>query len=114
MGYDVHITKIKPWFRSMSSPITEIEWRTIVSHDTNIHFVNELEKSFDSSKLHYYNNGIAVLSYTEDEGKTTQTYLDFRDGRIVVKYPDAKVIQKMKQIALLLNAYVIGDEGEEY
>jgi hypothetical protein len=41
-------------------------------------------------------------------------WFDYRNGRIVVKYPDEKMLAKMRVIAEALGARVMGDEGELY
>jgi hypothetical protein len=41
-------------------------------------------------------------------------WFDWHRGAIVVKNPDTEILDKMKQIAAALGAFVVGDEGERY
>lgn len=110
MGYDIHITRAAHWFESMNKPIHINEWKRITQEDPSLLMNGIAEVTLpNGSVMQYGNEGLTTWLNEEDE-----VYLDYRDGRIVVKNPDEEVITKMKEIAEKLEARVIGDEGEEY
>jgi hypothetical protein len=63
--------------------------------------------------LEYRHEWLAQM-VTHPEANTRGAWLDWRDGRIVVKNPDDVLIAKMRDIALKLGANVQGDYGERY
>jgi hypothetical protein len=62
--------------------------------------------------IRYENEGLAVWlpGAKDNQGG----WFDYRDARIVVKYPSEETLAKMKRIAQVFGAHVIGDEGEFY
>jgi len=112
MGYDLHITRADNWFESDEKPISLTEWKDIINKDQSLRMDGVAETVLpDGTTMRYENDGLTIwLSGTDDE----HYYFDFRNGEIVLKNPDDYVIEKMKELAIKLNARVIGDDGEEY
>lgn len=116
MGYDVHITRSEEWWADNAPRITLEEWKSYVASDPSIRIDNAAQASTgEGGVLRYESEGLAVWTaysgHTEDANKA---WLDFRDGRIVVKNPDEEILKKMHSIAEALSAKVQGDDGEIY
>jgi hypothetical protein len=59
--------------------------------------------------------GLALwTAYSRRGNVRNSVWFDYRNGRIVVKDPDDEICDKMKEIARVLGARVVGDEDEEY
>src|SRR6185369_2778601 len=98
-----------------SVPITMDEWTRYVSTDREMRLDGFAEvKSPDGKAIRYDNPGLTIWTAYSKQGSSGPAYFDFRNAAIVVKDPDAEILEKMKQIAVQLNANVIGDEGELY
>jgi hypothetical protein len=98
MGYDLHITRRKQWF-SKGKQITSDEWMMYAQHDR--------ELRLQAEKGPYF----FVWS-----GRSTPDcpWLDWSEGNIYSKNPDAALVEKMVAIAGQLGAQVQGDDGEIY
>ncbi|MGM0714324.1 hypothetical protein [Brevibacillus parabrevis] len=116
MGYDVHVTRNKYWIRSKFNPISFEEWKNLVLHDTSMNLESNVDVKLGSGSEIFYAYGDGIAVWTPKVGKSEQqpVYFIYKDGRIVTKNPDRIAMQKLKEIAEKLQAYVIGDEGEEY
>jgi len=99
VGYDLHITRAKSWSDSAAHQIAPEEWLTYVEKDT------ELALSFDDGPY-----------FAKWKGKSEYPapWLDWSNGNIYTKNPDAALIDKMVAIARELQASVQGDDGEIY
>src|SRR5262245_32452886 len=98
MGYDIHITRAENWTDSESAPITLDEWKAFVAADPEMRMDNFAEITTPlGEKLRYDNEGIAVWLPGAKDGQGG--WLDYRNGRIVVKYPGDEMLAKMRQIA---------------
>jgi hypothetical protein len=115
MGYDVHITRAKHWTESESAPITLDEWLGYVASDPEMRLDNFAEAEVEGDILRYENEGVAVwMAYTGHGLKGNMAWFDYWRGSVVVKNPDDEILGKMRRIASVLGAKVIGDEGELY
>jgi hypothetical protein len=114
MGYDIHITRALHWTDSESVPITLDEWKEYVASDAEMRMDGFAEAATTAGEtIRYENEGLAVWlpAASHDRGGG---WMDYRNGRIVVKYPDDEMLAKMKRIAAVFNASIMGDEGELY
>jgi hypothetical protein len=98
MGYELHITKKEDWSED-GLDITTDEWINIVKNDP--------ELSIDNKNGSYF-------AIWKPAGIDAEYWLDWFEGNICSKYPEPALIQKMIEIAKLLNAKVQGDDGEIY
>jgi hypothetical protein len=113
MGYEVHVTRAQDWTESDTVPITLDEWLAYVAADPEMRLDNFAEATTTSGEtIRYENQGLAV--WMTAESKNRGGWLDYRKGRIVAKNPDEEMLAKLKCIAGVLDASVIGDEGELY
>lgn len=94
MGYDLHITRKEYWSVD-GQDITIDEWINIVKDDP--------ELSIDNKNGSYF----AIWKQAHDD----EYWLDWFDGNVYTKNPNPVLIQKMVEIAKLLNAKVQGDDG---
>lgn len=113
MAYDVHITRTKVWFQSKTNPIPMSDWSNYVQNDPSLHFVNVII-SGTKPVVSYINEGLAVWIKDLIEDEKNFVYFDYVHGRVVAKNPDEATVDKLRKIAENLDAFVIGDEGEEY
>jgi len=96
MGYDFHITRRKDW-PDAGSDITPQEWLAYVKQDSEL-------------RLHPENGPY----FAEWRGTSSTAWLDWSDGQIYTKNPDAALIEKMVVVARQFDATVQGDDGEVY
>ena len=96
--------------------ITLAEWASLLADDDTMRMDGVAEVDLpDGSTLRTENEGLAVWTdYAGNEDGGNQAWFDFRDGAIVIKNPDQDILAKMLEIAAMLDAKVVGDEGEEY
>ena len=116
MGYDVHITRAKHWIDSKNRPISLREWLVYVEQDTELELEGvAIGRVTGESALAYQSEGLAVwTAYSGHDPVGNKAWMDWCDGRIVVKNPDEEILAKMKQIAAHFRSSVVGDEGEHY
>jgi len=98
VGYDLHITRRKNW-SDRGAEISAQEWLALVRQDP------ELRLKPENGPYFALWNGPSELE---------EPWLDWSDGQICSKYPDAALIEKMVHIARQLGATVQGDDGEIY
>lgn len=98
MGYILHITRAIDWFDSGQSPITINEWRGYVASDS------ELRPDGDNGPYDFL-----FVSHLKEPSP-----LWWKSGRLYTKNPNRATVQKMIEIAVRLNARVLGDDGEVY
>lgn len=107
MGYDVHITRAAHWADNAGHEIQPDEWRDIVAADPEL----DMRGVAEANGLQYRNPLLAVwTAHPEDP----EVWLDYSNGNIVVRNPDAHVLRKLCALATTLRARVQGDEGEHY
>lgn len=98
MGYDLHITRRKDW-SATGNDITAAEWLAYVEQDSELSLRPE--------------NGPYLAGWS-GKSEHAAPWLDWFEGNIYSKNPDAALVDKMVQIARALNAQVQGDDGEIY
>ena len=98
MGYDLHITRRRDW-SDTGLDIPATEWLSVVASDPELRLDTNQGPCF------------AVWS---GPSQHAAPWLDWRDGQIFTKNPDAPLIDKMIQLAQVLGANVQGDDGELY
>jgi NAD(P)H-hydrate repair Nnr-like enzyme with NAD(P)H-hydrate dehydratase domain len=113
MGYDVHITKAVEWSESEKSPVTIEAWQKIIATDPSFTATNAAVATNPKTGEQIRIAGEAMAIWTEPKTQR-RVYFHYRQGHIAVKKPDDAIIAKMKEVAKMLSARVIGDEGEEY
>lgn len=109
MGYDLHITRRDDWWEEGEN-ISESEWRSLVESDATLTLVGSVSAATPNGSTISYNN--PLLAEWRHEGSSIP--FDYRSGRVVVKNPDGGILIKMIEIAEILDAKVVGDEGEIY
>jgi hypothetical protein len=115
MGYDIHITRANDWAKAKSVPILLEEWLALIQADPEMRLDGFAEAEIPEGVLRYEHRGLAVWkAYSGNGVGGNMAWFDYVDGRITVKNPDKEIIAKMKQIAKMLGARVVGDEDEEY
>jgi hypothetical protein len=98
MGYDLHITRGETWLESDATPITFEEWEAYVPTDSSPRPDEEA--------------GCECVLWTGDPKNPSSLFWD--DGEIRCKNPDEPTAAKLVALATLLDARVLGDDGEEY
>jgi len=114
MGYNLNIKRREP-----ETPITLDEWKECINTDTELTYSDFIETlnpmTNEMIRIDAEGMGIWSTTFNNEEYKITFSYQTGRRGNyITVRYVDDFQIPKMKQIANMLNAIVVGDEGEEY
>ena len=98
MGYDLHITRRRHWV-DRGADITANEWLDYVRSDSELRLEPETGPYF-----------AAWIGLSELDGP----WLNWSDGQIFTKNPDAPLVDKMVAIAQQFDATVQGDDGEIY
>jgi prepilin-type processing-associated H-X9-DG protein len=116
MGYDVGITRKENWWDENGPEIHLNEWIDVVAADRDMRLDGYAEAQVGDGKiLRTENAGLSVwTAYSRHGEGGNMAWFDFRRGSIVVKNPDAEILQKMWSLAQTLSAKVQGDEGEFY
>jgi hypothetical protein len=99
MSYAVHITRATTWPASAQTPITLAEWRSVIDADPT------LEPDDDDTAAASWNG------HLEPEDRPEFFWVG---GRIVIQRPDVHAVGKAVELARVLRARVIGDDGEVY
>lgn len=99
MGVEFHITRADFWADNDSDQITSDEWLAVVHSDS--------ELSLDQKNGEFFALWLGKSAYEEP-------WLEWVSGNISTKWPDTALYRKMLQIAALLNAKVMDDDGTEY
>lgn len=99
MGYDLHITRAEFWAENEGRRISREEWLRLVEEDP------ELAIDEQNGPL-FANWGPVSDDYSP--------WFDWSEGNVYTKNPDRNTVEKMLQIATLLEATVQGDDGETY
>ena len=117
MSYDVQISKNREWWdEEIGGGISLDEWKSYLASDDSMRVDGITKaKSPEGTDVHYENEGLAAWVVNPNHAKVENVvWFDYRDGRVVVKNPDAETLRKMHSIAVQFVASVFGDEGEEY
>lgn len=116
MGYDVHITRADDWTDSANAPVALAEWLSYVAGDPEMRLDGvAVAHVAGQQALAYESAGLAVwIAYSGHDVGGNRAWFDWYEGRVVVKNPDAEILDKMKRIAAALGARVVGDDDESY
>ncbi|WP_406864536.1 hypothetical protein ABZO31_30430 [Streptomyces sp. HUAS MG47] len=112
MGYDVHITRRTPFWDEEGEAITAGEWAAVVEADPELAFAGAAVAATGNDEALVCTNPLLACMTTHPEAGGEGAWLDFRDGTVTVKNPDAVLLVKTKAVAALLGATVQGDDGE--
>lgn len=102
MGYDLHITRKDEWFDEHGEEIELDEWLAVVEADPRLEAHSEMAAADPSAVV-----------WKGDDGNIRMWFW-MSEGNIVGKNPKPEAIAKMHEIAVALDAKLIGDEGEHY
>lgn len=116
MGYDVHITRKANWFDESGLKIGSDEWKALLQSDPDMRLDGYASAVMvDGSVLRVDSEGLAVwTAYAGNGTNGNMAWFDFRNGNVVVKNPDVRILGKMWQLAQRLSAKVQGEECEVY
>ncbi len=111
MGYNIHITRADVWTESKRYPISEEEWLAVVYADTSLRLSSEgtYHMREDDGRL----TPVHAVEWIASTEKRKPCFW-LKDGQIEAKSPNRATIQKMVDLAVALNAKVLGDENELY
>jgi hypothetical protein len=105
MGYDLHITRAPySWSDNAGHQILEAEWLAVVQADSELRMATPDDD--------YHMTGMVLWS-RKFEGYGGPWFCWDR-GNVYSKNPNAAIVAKMVQLAVLLSARVQGDDGEVY
>jgi hypothetical protein len=106
MAYDLHIVRTKNWLDASRTPITKRETDTLIARDTELAWstTDYVDMSDDTG---------AVTRYWMITWRGQPCFWWYR-GQIQCSDPDEAQQSKLLQIARILNAFVVGDDGEIY
>jgi hypothetical protein len=98
MGYDLHLTRRTFWADSRGPAITFDEWcRHVASDPTLAHDADNSEEDF------------LFVGHPNEPAP-----LWWNRGEVYTKNPDQPTVRKLIEIAQVLGARVVGDDGETY
>lgn len=106
MGYDLHIVRTKDWTEAPNAPITKQEVDALIAADS------ELAWSTTDYVEMKDQTGVATR-YFMITWRGEPCFWWYQD-RIQCSGPDDAQQSKLVQIALALNAFAVGDDGEIY
>ena len=112
MGYDVHITRQDVWEDDAARMIGDAKWRALAEADPELRWDGMVKAKLPLGRELVYENPLLAIWVGHPDAHPVP--FDFRRGKVVVKNPDNPTLDKMRQVALLLNARVQGDGGEFY
>ncbi|WP_439292140.1 MULTISPECIES: hypothetical protein [Rahnella] len=99
MGVEFHITRAEFWADNEDSQIASEEWLNIVNHDPELSI--------------YAPNG-EFFALWSGKSAYPEPWLEWNNGNISTKWPDTALYLKMLQVATVLNAKVMDEDGTEY
>ena len=99
MGVEFHITRAEFWADNEDSQIASEEWLNIVNHDPELSI--------------YAPNG-EFFALWSGKSAYPEPWLEWSNGNISTKWPDTALYLKMLQVATVLNAKVMDEDGTEY
>ncbi|PIF13387.1 hypothetical protein CLU94_5497 [Janthinobacterium sp. 13] len=113
MGYDLHITKAGEWSQSSQTPISELEWKSAVAADGLLK-MDATATAANPQTREIVQVSNPLMAAWIDPKTNDKHYFYYHRGEISVKNPSGNAIKKMKELAVKLDAQVLGDEGEKY
>ncbi|MFG3117528.1 hypothetical protein ACGF4C_24425 [Streptomyces sp. NPDC048197] len=111
----MYITRRTPWWEEAGALIAAQEWEAVVAADPELETVQVARASprGQDAVWEYRYKCLAQMA-THPERDTHGAWLDWREGRVVVKNPDEILLKKMREIAGLLGARVQGDDCDYF
>jgi hypothetical protein len=111
MGYELHIIRQNDYYdENERSNITLNEWLKYVESDKELNLTNGFNLGLDFGWQE--SPGFCEwIDYPKADTDTIPWFI-YTEGIVSTKYPDKHTIGKMVKIAGVLNAKVIGDDGE--
>lgn len=107
MGYDVHIVRTENWLDANEMPITKSDVEALITSDAELSWsttdyvdMSDDEDTFIARYFMICWNGNSCFWWYKNEVRCSM--------------PEEEQIVKMVKMARLLNANVIGDDGEKY
>jgi hypothetical protein len=106
MGYDVHVVLTAEWVDAASRPITHVAVDKLIADDKTL--------AWSSSDF---------VEMTEPDGSTKRYFMIQWNGvptfwwyrtEILCKNPSEEQLLKLVEMATVLGARVLGDDGEQY
>ena len=107
MGYEINIQK-----EDENQKITKNEWTDFINSDPEFEPIEEFSADLGNNEVLTVSTPNAGL-WKSKNGQVPFTFSE-KYGQITVKNPDTYIIEKMIQIANLIDAIVLGEEGEKY
>jgi hypothetical protein len=98
MGYDIYISRADFWWQNAERQIDLDEWKNLVNADPELSF------SVDDDVCEFA-RWSGVSEYPDP-------WIAWSSGNIYSKNPDPSLLAKMRQLAIILNAKLQGEEGE--
>jgi hypothetical protein len=92
--------------------ILESEWQSYVATDMELVITGVAEHTNPIGEVIRITSPLLTEWNNHSSGSTV--WFSYFEGNLSVKSPDEEVLQKMRQIAKSLNAFIRGDEGERY
>ncbi len=106
MAYDLHIVRTEDWTQSASAPITEQDINALIAADAELAWST-------TSHIDLADDAGALTRYYAITWRGKPCFLWYRN-QIQCSGPDEAQILKLVQMSRVLNAHVVGDDGEIY
>lgn len=109
MSYEVFITRADVSWETAENPLSESEWLAVAnaSHELETSKANFYSRKNDDGEIEKYHPWLIT-------SLPNKPPLWFIDGAINTDNPDIVTIKEMVVFSKILNAKVIGEEGEVY
>ena len=109
MSYNLFITREHPENDDETPGISEESWQALIAADTELKATNEISVTTPDGHVLLMSGNMAIWKHGEIECAFT-----YRHGEIYTGNPCPQAIGKMKEMADMLSAFVVGEEGETY
>ena len=106
MAYDLHVVRTKNWTEAASAPITKLDVDALIAADSQLAWST-------TDYVDIEDDAGVVTRYDMITWKGQPCFWWYRD-QIECSGPDGAQRMKLARIALSLNAYAVGDDGERY
>jgi hypothetical protein len=103
MGYDLHITRAYVAHDSARYPILDDEVVNLVRAEPDLAIPPDAPR----------HPGFCFVNWTADTSDQSH-HLLFHDGRLSIKHPEPAFTRRMIELAVRLDAWVIGDDADIY
>jgi len=106
MAYDLHIVRTEDWVQAATAPVTRADVDYLIAADA------ELAWSA-SDYVDLRNNAGVTTRYFMITWNGDACFYWYQD-QIICSGPDDAQVLKLASMAQNLNAYLVGDDGEQY